>query len=149
MGTDIPQYARLVRITHDRCSEYDGTEYVLAPGHWSEERVDEIIHFVREEMIRDAKIVKESPLAPRYQPPYAEHPGLTVAEVQKLHEEQKVAFKQWKEENDHLTRSLQARLAERGFIQLHEAGEKEGTIKASIYWGHNHGLHLNYAHAEY
>jgi hypothetical protein len=139
---------RLVRVQHDRCGEYDGTEYVLAPIDWDAERVRAEIRVVVEETIADAKAIKEAPLNPPHHPPYAEHPDKTVAAVQALHAAQRAAFSEWNKKNLHLSRSFVERMRERGFVALWDDEAETGAYTAGAYWGHNHGLKLNYQHSE-
>jgi hypothetical protein len=140
--------ARLVRIQHDRCNDYDGTEYVLAPADWDDDKIRTEIRAACGQMIKDAQQVSESPLKPPWTPPYDAHPDKTVAEVKGLHAEQQATYKAWQEENGQLTRSLQERLRERGFFALwdDEQDEKTGVVHVEQYWGHQHGLTLNYEH---
>lgn len=148
-STALPFPYRLVRVEHSRCGEYDGTEYVLAPIEWDGEKIDGEVSAVVKEMIADAKLVKDAPLTPPHHPPYADHPDKTVAEIQAAHEERKIAYKQWLEENRHLTRSFQERLREHGFVRLWDDEPATGRHDASTYWGHSHGLKLNYEQASY
>jgi hypothetical protein len=137
---------KLVRIEHSRCNEYDGTEYMLAPDDWNEYTLEELIEETVNELIADAKAVKDPPFGePRpFQPDYDKHPDLKVSQVQALHATQKEEYKVWREENNHLERSFEERLTEKGFIPIwHQDAD---TIKVKTYWGHNHGLTLNYKH---
>jgi hypothetical protein len=136
----------LVRIEHSRCDEYDGTEYVLAPAGWDEARIHAEINTVEQEMIADAQALKEPPFGePPFHPPYEKHPQLTVREVQEQHTKLKADYKAWRDENKQMTRSFADRLRDRGFIGLWE--DEAEVLEHDCYWGHRHGLDLNYKHA--
>jgi hypothetical protein len=133
---------RVVRFVHDRCNEYDSTEYLFAPDGWSDEEIDEAVRAVRDEMISDAQAISSSPLKPPWHAPYKEHPDKTVAEVDALHAKQHKAYDVWKKENERLTRSFSDRLRERGFLGLWE--DESPAYESCVFWGHHHGLDLNY-----
>lgn len=136
---------KLVRISHTRCREWDGTEYVLAPEEWADDFIDRQIEEAKEELLDEARAVSTSPLKPSHAPPYTEHPDETVREVQEAHAEQVAVYKGWREKNARLGRSLHDRLIERGFHAL--GTDEAGILEVRLDWGHNHGLTLNYRHA--
>jgi hypothetical protein len=70
-----------------------------------------------------------------------------VRQVEEEHQAQRERYKQWKEENKRLTRSFAERLRERGFTGLWESSNDAVVVTA--FWGHNHGLELNYEHVTY
>lgn len=146
----MTQAVRLVRVSHARCGEYDGTEYLLAPTAWSNDKIADLIRQIRQEMIEDAKQVSQSPLKPSpYGPSYKDHPDKTVAEVQRMHDSQKAAYDLWVKENGNLGRSFQERAKEIGFFSLSDRDSDLDIFPVDINWDHNHGLSLNYQHLEY
>lgn len=138
---------QLVKIEHNRCGEYDGTEYILAPDEWKQDRIAETIRSVVKELIHDAKLVKESPLNPGFHPVFVGNPDKTVREIQTDFENRRQKYQNWVEENKHLTRSFEERLREKGFVSLWE--KSADVLKISTYWDHNHGLDLNYVHSTF
>lgn len=138
---------KLVKITHERCDEYDGIEYVLAPDGWWHDKVRDLVNNVIKEMLDDARQIKESPCKPSFNPVYQDYPDMTVREVQTLHAAQTEQYNAWLEKNKLLTRSFEERLCDKGFISLSDKNADLVSVKA--YWGHNHGLDLNYVHSTF
>lgn len=139
---------KLVKITHDRCAEYDGTEYVLAPEDWDAAKIKETVDKVCNQIIIDAKLIKNPPTgAPSFHPEYKEYPDKTVREVEELHAQEKAKYDAWKKENSKLTRSFVDRLRDAGFVGLWE--DSSGALKVTAHWGHNHGLDLGYKRSEF
>jgi len=145
---------RLVKVEHSRCDEYDGTEYFMAPNGWSEEAVAIQINQVMKELIAHAKVLKDGvPEVPNppWHPEFTKYPDKTVQEVLDAHEEAKAAYNKWYAENKKLCASFEARMREVGFTglwELEEGDDVQGFQEYHAYWGHNHGLDLNYKHLE-
>jgi hypothetical protein len=134
---------RLVRISHNRCGEHDSTEYLFSPEGWTEEQVNQAVDEVAIDVIEDAKALKQPPGGVRYppvQPNYRDFPDKTVAEIQRIHEEDRKRYNEWAAENKQLSRSFSERLVERGFTTIYEGSD----LKVDVEWGHNHGLSLPY-----
>jgi hypothetical protein len=93
------------------------------------------------------EIVQASPEKPDHWPPYKKHPEKTVREVEEAHAKQKLSYDKWLHENKRLTRSFKDRLLERGFVGLWQ--ENPDVLEVRAFWGHNHGLTLNYEHVTY
>jgi hypothetical protein len=137
---------RIVRIRHERCQEWDGNEYMLAPDEWGPDQIRQAVRDARDELIADAKTIETYPAKPPFSTPFSQHLDKTVQEVLDMHEAQKLAYKVWLQENRYLSRSFETRLCERGFQSLEE-GEDPDAVDVNLDWGHNHGLALNYRHA--
>lgn len=141
---------RLVRVTHDRCGEYDGTEYFLAPESMTEDEVQVQVSAVVIEMVEDAKELKDPPEgAPRhyFSPDWdGADPAKTVQEVRADFERAKAEYLKWYDDQKGHRRSFSDRMRDRGFTALWDEGAD--VIKADALWGHNHGLELNYQHME-
>ena len=137
---------RLVSIRHVRCGETDGVEYFLVPPELTEEEIDEAVDNIVAEMISDAQAVQQAPENPGYGPKFEDHPDKTVSEIKADFAKRKEAYKEWKEANDHLTRSFAKRAEDAGFQPLWNAHDKEetGAYETDAYYGHNHGLSLKY-----
>lgn len=141
---------KLVRVTHDRCDEYDGREFFLAPEDWSEDFIADLVAKVRKEMIADAELLKNGPEdipRPATWAPFSAYPDKLVSEVLADWEADKEAYKNWSDRQKHLKRSFADRMKEEGFVSLW--ADEAGIFDVTCHWGHSHDLTLNYQHSEF
>jgi len=136
---------RLVRILHDRCNEWDGTEHVLAPDDWDMDKVYDLVDEAVKECIVAAKEeIKELPHVP-YRPDYSQFPDKTVREINAEHAVKVEAAKKAKTERDELTKTFRQRLLNKGFKSLDADPD---SVEVTAYWGHGHGLNFRYNNSE-
>ena len=135
---------KLVRVDHMRCGEWSATEYFAVFEKSIEDKVEQIVDDIVEEMIKDAQKLKDPPFgAPPHFPPYDDNPNKTVHEVQEEHKRMKAEYAEWLRNQKEFNRSFAERADEKGLIPLYKVEEDE-LIQTRAYWGHQHGLKLNY-----
>ena len=141
---------QLIKITHIKCGEYSGQEFALVPDEWDAAQIKKLVTETTTELIADAKELKDHhpPTQPySHKPRYEDFPDKTVREIQKEHNERLVEMREWQKHHWDLQRSFMTRLAEKGFVPLW--AEEANLLTVSTDWGHNHGLNLNYEHADF
>lgn len=137
--------SKIVHVVHYRCGEWDGTETFYAPDSFTEEEIEQKVRKVSDEMITDAKLVKESPARVEYLDWNKQDQDKTIRQIKSEFEEKKKNYDNWKKENSHLTRSFACRMIEVGF---HTNDIDKVPVEIDNYWGHHHGLTLNYGKKE-
>lgn len=132
----------LIRVEHERCSEWEGYEYFVAPDKLSKDQVAMIVDDIVREQIEDAKAVQLAPEAPKtFQVDFRAHPDKLVREVIAEHETAKAAHERWKHDHPELLRSFADRMRDRGLLPITDINKDDSVIAN---WGHNHGLDLKY-----
>lgn len=135
----------VIRVEHVQCGEYSGSDYLFAPEGKGEDWIRKQVHEVVDEMIADARKLRELAPEPTYHPEYAKFPDKTVREVREAHEVAREQWRQSKQEHGTLSRSFTIRMRERGFKLVGDMP----AMEVQAYWGHNHGLELNYTKSEW
>ena len=139
---------KLARIEHTRCQEWDGNTHVLIPDDWDGDKFRGVVNKCVTKMIEAAKKAKDtSETSPsRWTPwgvsiPYKEFPDKTVKEVNAWWADQKRIHEEWLAEIEPIKVKFSDLLKEEGIKQLWEAEE---ILTADAYWGHHHGISLEY-----
>jgi len=131
---------RLVRIANNRCQEFDHYTFVLAPIDWTAEEIQDKVDVAEKAYLTEVenarKLAEEKAPPTAYSPPYKQYPNKTVAEIDKIWEEQKQKRREYDVRASKTRRSFSNFLTDQGFKSVY--GDV-GIVTAEAYWGHRHG----------
>jgi len=138
---------KLVRVGHFRCDSVDQYTYLVAPdGKTDEEISDDVDSVVTEHTSKLREAEAERP--PWGKDRITDFPDtLTIAECKKLKAEQDAAYKAWEERKRKRAATFGELMRSRGYLPL-GAIDEPNCIYVEAYWGHNHGLGIDYSATE-
>lgn len=138
---------KLIKLSHERCSDFAATTYVFAPDEWDEDKIQDEITLAQEEYLRVLKVLNQDDPRPY---PYVYNftyflkdcpDDMTIGEYRAEMERQNLANEEWEQKRSKRNHSFDSFLSQRGFIPLWDNDE---ITELDVYWGHNHGLGIQY-----
>lgn len=135
---------RLARVDHIRCGEPSGTTLVWVEDTITDEQFQETVDRVAKAYLATVKEFMElkKPKQVSHQPNWEKLRDRTVGEVLDEHKQAKEKYSAWeKEQSSARVTFAQMLQKEEGILSFWDV---EPGISAEAYWGHNHGLHLQY-----
>ena len=135
---------RLARIDHIRCDEPSGTTFVWVEDSITDEEFQDTVDRVAKEYLVRVKEFMElkKPKSVSFQPNWDKLRDKNVGEVLDEHKAKKEKYSAWEKEQ------RKARVTFAGLLTKEEGilsfWDMEPGISAEAYWGHNHGLHIEF-----
>jgi hypothetical protein len=140
-------------IDYVRCGEPEFMRtLVWLPDEMTPEQFEATIEEAKKEYLAFAEAFKNEPAPNGYReystPPYEKHPSLTVAEVRRIHAENKAAWDAWNAERQKARKTFASYLVGRNGIEaFYEHLPEAFTVECD--WGHRHGWKLDYGETKY
>jgi hypothetical protein len=138
---------KLACIEHYRCDEPAAHTYVWVEPEWSEEQFEEAVERAEKAYNEALKAYKEQQGEDPYprgawpEPDYKDFPDMTVAEVQKIHEEKRAEREKWKATKTRALRPFSRFLEDEGLVNFYSV---DAEYETTVWWGHRHGERLDY-----
>ena len=137
---------KLVKCSHYRCGEIDGTTYLMAPDGTTEEEFEKDAQESADWQIAAIQRWRgshEKPKQPSYPyPTLHDFPdSMTIAEARAIHEEGKKQWEEYRRLEQETTKPFAEYMRTRGYLPLWEY-EGEDMLTATVSWGHPHGLYI-------
>lgn len=140
----------LVKISHVRCGEADGTNtYVWAPPDWDEVPIREAVKRAQEAYLAALaatyKVGKPPNDYRQYgKPPYEKYPDDTVKAVDAMWAAKKIVWEEWHNEQSRAFLGFEKFLVEQGFEAFY--GHEDEAV--DLDWGHRHGQRIDYSETD-
>lgn len=137
---------QLVRISHSRCQEWDGTSFVLAPDNWSEDTINQKLDAAMNAYFEVLDALRQDQNGKPYPNlgfiDYKGNPDKTVREVQDEHKQKQDANKAWETEHNKRNSGFDSFLTDQGFTSIYSETSEVLVFEAD--WGHHHGTPIKY-----